>query len=307
MANSQIVTGSVVTTSVRAEVDSSIDEQVRALPLAECIQINADIPTAYTTITATSANIAPLAPMIEAGAAVWDVPLIMNLGRYNSAMMRSHTQFLIASEPAASIMPIVEKATLARNRLQTDVRTAIDYGFIPREALVLGAPQAHHQLATDLVVLSTLIVKYWSNIEGKTPLTLESASAAKALADELFAALAKQKEHGDRLADATIHRRAAFTLCMRALAETRRAVATIRYHEGDTDALMPSIYDYEEKTTKKSKDGETDKGEVGKSEPATPASPDAPAKPVSPAPVEPKPEPAPVRPGFPGGNPLGGR
>lgn len=302
--------GSFVSTSACADVDPAIDEEVRALPIAECSKVNTDIPSAYTTITAICANVAQFMPAIEAGAAIWNAAVVVNLGRYNSAMMRAHTEFLIASEPAPSIMPLVERASLARQRLHTDVRACIDYGLIPREALVLGAPQAHHALATDLLVLSTLVVKYWSNIQGKTPLTLENAADAKAIANELFAALAKEKEQTETLAEANVRRRAAFTLCMRALRETRRAIQAIRYHEDDAEELLPSVFDFAGKAQAKPQTKQSEG--AGDGDPTTDVSDDAPTEPmapnpVSPAPVDAKPVVVPARPGFPGGNPFGDR
>jgi hypothetical protein len=82
----------------------------------------------------------------------------------------------------------------------------------------------------------------WSNLEGKTPLSLQELNQAANPALDLASAIGSKEQSPVVIGEAARSRQAAFTLFRRAYDEARRAVLYLRYHEGDGDEIAPSLY-----------------------------------------------------------------
>jgi hypothetical protein len=97
--------------------------------------------------------------------------------------------------------------------------------------------------ASDLVALSALFSGSWSEIAGKTAATEEEVRRAGELGPEILAALGV-REHGAAPgpSDAADKRARAFTLFVNAYDQNRRAVAYLRWNEGDVESIAPSLY-----------------------------------------------------------------
>ncbi|MBK7400670.1 MAG: hypothetical protein IPJ34_31565 [Myxococcales bacterium] len=131
---------------------------------------------------------------------------------------RLREDLLIAAEPLAH-RDLIDRARLA------EIRGA-------------GGP-----LHVDLVALAEFYSAHWSKIVGKTPVEKkEVEQAAKlgadlALAVDIQAQLARLAELGDL----DTLRSQALALLVEAYDATRRALAYVRWHEGDLEAIAPTL------------------------------------------------------------------
>jgi hypothetical protein len=101
---------------------------------------------------------------------------------------------------------------------------------------------SHKVLAQDVIMLVNHIKASWSNLEGKTPLSLQELNQAANQALDLASAIGSKEQSPVVIGEAARSRQAAFTLFRRAYDEARRAVLYLRYHEGDGDEIAPSLY-----------------------------------------------------------------
>jgi hypothetical protein len=273
---------------VAKELNDQVEAEILAMSEDDASQVNIDIPSMFTRTSTIVGNIQPFMGEIVAGAASWDVDLIRKLGAYGRAMVLRHSEYLYMAENKPEMARLAEVAANRRAQLLAGVESLVAFNVVPKEAVKLAGAVGYRNIATDLLTLAGLVLHYWPSIQGRIPLTQEEAEQAKSMAMELYAAIAKAEEHEVKIAEAALRRRAAFTLCLRAFQETKRAIDCVRFHEKDADLLVPTLY-------------ETGGGRKGKPEVKV-----EPLVPVPPAnPVEPKPQPeAPAKPGFPGGSPF---
>jgi hypothetical protein len=129
----------------------------------------------------------------------------------------------------------------------------------------------------------------WPAIQNKTPLTEQDLVTAKALAERLIRAAGLKEQSPAMVAEVARIRHQAVTLMIQAYDQTRRAIAFLRWNEGDLETIAPSLYGGRVRTPK-----------------------DKPAPQPNPAPApSPAPEPAPApeaedaaAPGLPGAKPF---
>ena len=82
-------------------------------------------------------------------------------------------------------------------------------------------------------------------VKGKSPRVVssdEELEAADALAGQVLTGIASRTGTSTEVADAADIRRRAFTLLLDTYNDARRAVAYLRYKEGDADSIAPSLY-----------------------------------------------------------------
>ncbi|WP_437969511.1 hypothetical protein WMF04_09510 [Sorangium sp. So ce260] len=107
----------------------------------------------------------------------------------------------------------------------------------------IRAGQGHIDTANDLLALSALFSGSWSEVAGKTAATEEEVKRAGEIGPQLLAALGV-REHGKGPGptEAADKRARAFALLVHAYDQTRRAIAYLRWNEGDADTIAPSLY-----------------------------------------------------------------
>ena len=93
--------------------------------------------------------------------------------------------------------------------------------------------------------MAALFKEAWASVEEKTAVTREEFERAAVLGTQLHAALgARQVGAEGRTGSQELWkaRQRAFSLFVRAYDECRRGVVFLRWHEGDADRYVPSIY-----------------------------------------------------------------
>ncbi|AUX30768.1 MULTISPECIES: hypothetical protein [Sorangium] len=266
--------------------------EIDALERDALIPINIDIPRAVSQVLGVLPGLLALRPLIAERLPTHDVGLVDRLETYALAAWYAHLAWLSSGGPQNGLKPLLEEAVPLRANLLGDAEALARRGLVDAETVAdIRAGNGHMDTASDLVALSALFSGSWSEIAGKTAATEDEVRRAGELGPELLAALGV-REHGAAPgpSDAADKRARAFTLFVNAYDQTRRAVAYLRWNEGDVEAIAPSLYKGRGGRGASSRDTGDAPQENPPAQPdAAPASPDtaAPAAAGAPAAVPP--------------------
>lgn len=99
----------------------------------------------------------------------------------------------------------------------------------------------YQAMCFDVIQLVSVFRARWVEIEAVTPVTSLELDQAEALANALATTLG-ENEQAIASSAAAEERRRAFTHFVRTYEEVRRAIAYLRFDEGDADDIAPSLY-----------------------------------------------------------------
>lgn len=232
---------------VAADLDALPDDVVE--------QVNLDIPTV---VTRALGFWPVLNNHIEAMGALpgFDVARIAKLRDYALALSYWQGCAMGASATPVELTAKVERAIAMREQILTSLTTLASYNVLDASSLArFGGSIAHRRVAQDLIGLRNLVHERWSDIAGRSMLTLDSTDEAMVLAESINQALGDRERAPAIASHAAKQRDKAFTLFASAYDEARRGVLFLRWHEDDADKILPSLY-AGRRTTKKRDDAE---------------------------------------------------
>jgi hypothetical protein len=202
--------------------------------------------------------------------------------------------------PERTMKKLLEEAWPLRELLLVSADALVLKGHFSREWIKpIRDGKGSEDLANDLLALYALFTREWTRIGGKTSVESTDVARAAALGAEILRGIGARVVEGPVDREKALDDRArAFTLLVNTYEECRRAIAFIRWHEGDLELIAPSPYRRGPRASGKGADVdvdvdvEPDAPPARGDEPATPNGPGArPA--VSPAPsTSPTPRPA---------------
>ncbi|WP_437631633.1 hypothetical protein [Sorangium sp. So ce854] len=197
----------------------------------------------------------------------------------------AHLLSLSSGDVESAVKPLLAEAAPLRENLLGDAEALARRGLLDAATVAdIRAGQGHIDMANDLVALSALFSASWPDIAGKTAATEEEVKRAGEVGPQLLAALGVM-EHGKGPGptEAADKRARAFALLVHAYDQIRRAVAFLRWDEGDADEIAPS--QYKGRTGRATSSTETTAAPADETPAEPTASPGTPA-PVTPAPVQ---------------------
>ena len=140
----------------------------------------------------------------------------------------------------------LEEGRVLRAQLLTVADAHVSFGVMNADAVAAIRDGAGHlDRANDLIALAALFRASWDDIKGKTMVTEEQIDRASTLGTQLVAELGAKTIGAGTVAPGTTwadQRNRAFRLFVFDYTEIQRAVVYLRYHEGDADAIAPSIH-----------------------------------------------------------------
>jgi hypothetical protein len=159
------------------------------------------------------------------------------------AMGYTHSLHAAASVPLLSVNELSARAVAVRQVLAMDCAALAQRGLVDGGRLKeLKGPVGYKNQAFDLLTLVALMRDRWRRIKGKSAVSLAELDEAESIADRLLTAVGEREQLPLVRAAAADIRQRAFTLFLRAYNELRRAAEYLRWHTGDVDALVPSLY-----------------------------------------------------------------
>lgn len=162
---------------------------------------------------------------------------------YTYALHFTHACYVAATRPPDGLQSLAEEAGLVRDRMRQDALALVGHGLVDGVPIAqVKGGTTYRSMALDLQVLSRVLKESWASIQGKSAVTIEHLNAASKLSLALMRVVGLREKAPAVVAAALETRNRAFTLFIRAYEETRSAVAYLRRHEGDADAIAPSLY-----------------------------------------------------------------
>lgn len=222
---------------------AEVEEEMAALDPERLAPINVDIPRAAITALGAIPSLSALRPRIVKELPTFALASIDNLETYALAAFYAHLLSLPA-EAKSVHAPLIEEATKLRRTLLVAAEALADRDLLaPAQVAQIRSGQGHIDTAGDLVALATLFTNDWHKLKTKTAITRAEVERAATLGPELLAALGV-REHAGGKSPSQIkeQRRRAFTLLVRAYDQCRRAVTFLRWSEGDTRKIVPSLF-----------------------------------------------------------------
>ncbi|HEU4534583.1 MAG TPA: hypothetical protein VFS00_10715, partial [Polyangiaceae bacterium] len=216
-----------------------------ALDAAELGRITLHVPSAVTIALGALPNLERLLPEMAATLPGHHVAQIGRLRDYALAALYAHLVALRPPAAEARTQALLSEAAPLRENLLVAAETLAHFGLLDRARVALLRSGAGHlDTAHDLIELAALFRERWGELASRTPLAKADVDRAAALGPELVAALGMRKLGTEGAGETTpeADRARAFRLFARAYDECRRAVAYLRWHEGDADELVPSLF-----------------------------------------------------------------
>lgn len=181
-------------------------------------------------------QIAAELPRFELGA-------LDRLGTY--ALAAAHAYFL-NQMAVATPAELAELAALAAERravLLADVNAFVAHGLLDGAPLAgLAGAVGYRNVAYDLLLLRNLLVEAWPRIADKTALSPAALEQDAATASRLLMAAGTKSVVPLEPSETARVRDQAFALFVQRYDQVRRAVAFVRWQEGDADDYAPSLY-----------------------------------------------------------------
>lgn len=221
-----------------------VEPEMAALDGGRLATINVDVPRAVVTALGARPALLALRPQILAELPRFPLGSLDKLETYALAAWYAHLLSLPVSPAEDAYKPLVEEATGLRARMLVAAEALAHGGVLDAQHVAqIRSGKGHIDMANDLVALATLFTNEREAVEGKTVVTTAEIERAATLGPELLIALGVRAQTPPRspsqIAD---QRKRAFTLLVRAYDECRRAVAYLRWSEGDANKVAPSLF-----------------------------------------------------------------
>jgi hypothetical protein len=266
------------------EAFEQLGPTIAAVPTASLVPINVDVPTAVTTALGAATKLAAMEP--ELATALPDAS--HDHGRMVRAaalaLMHTHVAHQVFVEPEEDFQKRLGRAQELRGKFYADISAAIARGVIDAKAVdEYRGTVGYKIVANDLMITTQIVRAHWPSLAGHTFITEQEIDEAETLGAGLLTSIGQRDQAPLRTTQASLTRQRAFTLFVNTYAEARRAVQYVRFHEGDADGIVPSLYSGRGNANHR-RASDTDEQESAQ-EPTTPAAPAAaPATaPVTPA------------------------
>jgi hypothetical protein len=228
-----------------AECDEGIDAEFQALRAerealapSEVASVNLDVNRAAGLVLNVIPGIEALRPELARLPGL-DMAAIDGLRERALALIYANA-ILGPRKPRSKGLFAAARKLRARLRVQV-AHLANEWGYLdPAIVERVSGKNTGLALARDLITLTGALRSRWSDVEPRTPLEEADLDDAEQLAMDLMRETGARRLR--RRAERHDDRARAFTLLVRAYEEARHGVRYVRRHNGDADAIAPSLY-----------------------------------------------------------------
>ncbi len=216
--------------------------QMAALEAGQLSPMNVDITLAVSRALGVAPAIGALRARIATDCAAADQTAIDELEDRAFAAACANMDYETTIAPPQGIEPVLQEAFDARGVLLPAAKLLIACNLLKEEQIAgLKGGHGYRDVADDLLTLSGLFATNWSRIEGQVPIRRAQLDRLQGLGEKLLQMLGIREMTPERIAATADIRARAFTLLDNAYSEARRAVTTLRWNEGDADAIAPPL------------------------------------------------------------------
>ena len=224
---------------------ASIQPELATVTPEEIPRITIDIGRAVGVALGALPHLRALRPAIQKELPKHPIALLDKLETYALGAWYAH---LLAAPPAGggtSVKELLKEATPLRESLLIAAEALAHRGLVDAARVAeIRSGKGYIDLAGDLVALSALFLESWAKLSTKTAVELSQVERAAALGPALLAALGErgQPVGAQETQGAAAQRLRTFALFVRAYDACQRAVAYLRWDQGDADAIAPSLF-----------------------------------------------------------------
>lgn len=218
-----------------------VEAELGHLEERDIVSVNVDIPTAVAIVLGSLPEIRALRPQL-AELKGFDVARFDKLRDYTLAVGHAHAMFRAASGPSDGLSELANEVAELRDVLQADATALAKRRILDENQITkLRGGSGYKSVAFEVVGLVGLFRARWDEIKGRSALEPEELEHAGRRAQELVTAVGLKEQAPAVVGAAMAVRQRAYTLFYNAYDDTRRAVAYLRWHEGDADSIAPSL------------------------------------------------------------------
>ncbi len=218
-----------------------VQPELATLRSKDLVSVNLDISSAVTQVIGCWPQLQTLLPEMALLHGL-DFERVAKVHTYALATWCAGVQVIATSRPFERIEPLVEELSRVRAVLTTDARALVQRGLLSAEPLRQLHSSGHKNLAFDVLLLTSMFLKKWPLLEGKTAVDMSQIVAAEELASRLVVSVSLRARGRNAMAEVLETRKRAFTLFTKTHDEARRAVLYLRHHQKDADRFAPSLY-----------------------------------------------------------------
>lgn len=182
----------------------------------------------------------------------FDVSLIDKLPIYASAAMQSQSLFVGASVDSQELARLYERANELRELLHTEVVPLVHRGHVAKSEVAEYKGAFGYRIAiADLLLLTNALRRYQARFPDDARVATAEIEEAEAITNELIHGVGRKEQAPAVPGTAALDRQRACTLFVNTYDAVRRAVAYLRWREGDADEITPSLYLHPNRMTKR--------------------------------------------------------
>ncbi|HEU4410909.1 MAG TPA: hypothetical protein VFS43_36995 [Polyangiaceae bacterium] len=228
-----------------AEAYARARPDLDALRPEEVGRITANIAVVLSIVLGALVHLEALMPII-ATLPLLDLATLRKLRDYVYTLYYVDLMALLAAEGAADVPTLLAEATPMRERMLSVAEGMAKYGLVDAERVAaIRSGLGHLDTARDLGALAELFGGLPPEHQARLPVPAAEVDRAAELSLQLLAALGRRHVGSDGAGLPTRYdddKARAFRLVVRTYDLGRRAVSYVRWHEGDADLLVPSLF-----------------------------------------------------------------
>lgn len=220
-----------------------VQAAMQALPADQLRRINVYVPAAV----ALAIGVRP--KLLGLRGAMLTLPggaeAVDNLQEYGLAVLYAHALTLPFGEGETTLRTLADEAMPLRERLLASAELLVHFRiFDAKHVAAIRSGSGYLDTAQGLTALATLFRTSWAQVSSQTPVTMAEVDRAGQLGPLLVVALGRRQQGTDGSGEPNeAHDRLAraYTLFFNAYNKCRRAVAFLRWDEGDADDFAPTL------------------------------------------------------------------
>lgn len=225
-----------------ADAFAKIEPELAALTPEELTPITVDVSAAVTAVLAAAPKILAHRDEIVEQLPLHPIAQIDELETYAHGAWYAHLLHTYANGSPEAAKTMIDEAQKLREDLLVAAEALAHRGMLDADAVAkIRKGQGHADTANDLTALAQLFQSSWSKVSSKTAVEKTEVDRAAELGPAVMVAIAVRK-HGAKSTDTEGQRTRAFALLARAYDGCRRALAYLRWSEGDADTIAPSLF-----------------------------------------------------------------
>jgi hypothetical protein len=223
-----------------ADAFAKVEAELASLAADALTPITVDLGGAVGSVLAAAPRIREHRDAIAEQLPRHPIESVDKLATYAQAAWYAHLVHTYSSGSPESAKALIEEATRLREGLLIAAEALAHRALLDADAVArIRKGSGNADLAGDLIALAALFRESWSKLAGKTAVEKPEIDRAAELGPAVLVAAAAKKHKNT---DTDAQRTRAFTLLVNAYDACRRALAYLRWKEGDMDSIAPSLF-----------------------------------------------------------------